>query len=169
MLRKNWLPQWVVFPSVPAVLPLVLLLQNADAAKGCLWHRHVFGHVFDWLVAAAKFCGCRNIFQADFYGSVQLYRRGGRREYQMPCATLLKNWQESNQKNLCAIVQYVKFFCESAKAIENKGGLCYNSSYPLRTISSRGFHAVSKAKSKCRTVSMFDREDFCYEAHQDHQ
>ena len=25
----------VVFPSVPAVLLLVLLLQNADAAKGC--------------------------------------------------------------------------------------------------------------------------------------
>ena len=121
------------------------------------------------LLLLQRFAAGRNIFQADFYGSVQLYRRGGRREYQMPCATLLKNWQESNQKNLCAIVQYVKFFCESAKAIENKGGLCYNSSYPLRTISSRGFHAVSKAKSKCRTVSMFDREDFCYEAHQDHQ
>lgn len=27
--------EWAVFPSVPAVLPLVLLLQNADAAKGC--------------------------------------------------------------------------------------------------------------------------------------
>ena len=143
-------------------------LQRA-ADWACLRHRHVSGHVFNWLVVAAKFCGCRNIFQVDFYGSVQLYRWSGRREYQMPCATLLKNWQESNQKNLCAIVQYVKFFCESAKAIENKGGLCYNSSYPLRTISSQGFHAVSKAKSKCRTVSMFDREDFCYEAHQDHQ
>ena len=157
-------PVWSTILAVLAGLAVVLLLlllfslliSNIDASEE--------------LVAAMGCVSlCAGSFTAGFVAAKRRRCKGLLIGLACGIATLLKNWQESNQKNLCAIVQYVKFFCESEKAIENKGGLCYNSSYPLRTLSSQGFHAVSKAKSKCRTVSMFDREDFCYEAHQDHQ